>query len=241
MAADPFAVDRDFWSGRRILVTGHTGFKGAWLTLMLSRLGSTVAGYALAPPTTPSLYEAAQVGVLMAADHRADLADREALTAAMDAFQPELVLHLAAQSLVRRSYADPLATYRTNVMGTLHVLEAARRCRAVSAVINVTTDKCYAHRDDTVPFREADPMGGTDPYSNSKGCSELVTACYRRAFMAPEGRCLLASARAGNVIGGATGRRIGCCPIAGGPFRPANRWWSATRMPSVRGSWCSNR
>ncbi len=195
-------------------MTGHTGFKGSWLTLVLSRLGATVCGYALDPPTEPSLYDAAAIGELVERDCRADLGERDTLGEAMQAFRPELVIHMAAQALVRRSYADPVETYRTNVMGTLHVLEAARHCETVKAVINVTTDKCYAHRDDTEPFREDDPMGGADPYSNSKGCSELLTACYRRSFMAADGAALLASARAGNVIGGgdwATDRLLPDC------------------------------
>jgi len=211
---DAFAIDRDFWRNRRVFLTGHTGFKGAWLTMILSWLEAEVCGYALDPPTQPSLYEAASLGDQVAQDHRSDLADLSALRAAMDAFQPDIVLHLAAQSLVRQSYADPLETYRTNVMGTLHCLEAARHCSSVKAVVNVTTDKCYAQLGKTIPFREDDPMGGADPYSNSKGCSELVTACYRRAFMEPEGAALLASARAGNVIGGgdwATDRLLPDC------------------------------
>jgi CDP-glucose 4,6-dehydratase len=207
-------IDHKFWQGRRVFLTGHTGFKGSWLTMMLSRLGAVVCGYALDPPTTPSLYDEAGVGELVETDHRSDLADLDALCAAMNAFRPELVLHMAAQSLVRQSYIDPLETYRTNVIGTLHVLEAARRCDPVTGVINVTTDKCYAHLGANTPFKEDDPMGGADPYSNSKGCSELVTACYRRSFMEPEGAALLASARAGNVIGGgdwATDRLLPDC------------------------------
>ncbi|NQU41453.1 MAG: CDP-glucose 4,6-dehydratase [Lentisphaerae bacterium] len=194
--------DSNFWKNKRVLVTGHTGFKGAWLTLLLSRMGAVVGGVALDPPTTPSLYDCASLDELLESDSRADIADLAGVKAAMNRFAPELVLHLAAQSLVRESYRDPLETYRTNVMGTLTVLEAARSCPSLRAVINVTTDKCYAQRELTVPFVETDPMGGSDPYSNSKGCSELLTDCYRRSFMQPEGAALLASARAGNVIGG---------------------------------------
>jgi CDP-glucose 4,6-dehydratase len=211
---DTDGIDQSFWQDKRIFLTGHTGFKGSWLSMMLSRMGAVVCGYALNPPTTPSLYDAAAVGELIDSDVRADVGDLDAVCSAVNAFQPELVLHLAAQSLVRQSYVDPIETYRTNVMGSLHVMEAVRGCASVKAMVNVTTDKCYAQEGRGVPFKEADPMGGADPYSNSKGCSELVTACYRRSFMQPEGGALLASARAGNVIGGgdwATDRLLPDC------------------------------
>ncbi len=187
------------WAGRRVLVTGHTGFKGGWLSLWLQRLGARVSGYALAPPTRPSLFETARVGAEM--DSRiGDVRDREGLAAAVREIRPELIFHLAAQPLVRRSYRDPVETYATNVMGTVHLLDAARRCDTVAAVVNVTSDKCYHNREWLWGYREDEPMGGADPYSSSKGCAELVTAAWRQSFGA-DGP-LLASARAGNVIGG---------------------------------------
>jgi len=194
-----------FWSGRRVLVTGHTGFKGSWLCLWLQELGAQVVGYALAPPTTPSLFEVARVGDNMVS-LLGDVRDDERLRAAVAEHKPEIVIHLAAQPLVRLSYADPVVTYATNVMGTVHLLEAVRRVGGVRAVINVTSDKCYENREWVWGYRENEPMGGYDPYSNSKGCSELITAAYRSSFFNPccygEHGTALASARAGNVIGG---------------------------------------
>ncbi len=191
----------DLWKDKRVLITGHTGFKGAWLTLMLHRFGAKVCGYALPAPTHPSLFEAAGVASLAGVTHRAgDVRDLGAVSTAVAAFAPEVVFHLAAQSLVREGYRDPVGTLATNVMGTTNVLEACRGAGSVRGVVNVTTDKCYENRDLGRPFVETDPMGGFDPYSASKGCSELVTAAYRRSFFA-EGRIRLASARAGNVIG----------------------------------------
>ncbi|MDX2194666.1 MAG: CDP-glucose 4,6-dehydratase [Gemmatimonadales bacterium] len=194
--------DEGPWRGRRALVTGHTGFKGAWLGWWLHRLGAEVSGLALGPPSTPSLFDLARLGDIVV-DHRADIRDLSAVHAALAAAQPEIVFHLAAQPLVRRSYAEPLETYATNVLGTAHVLEAARHAPSVRAVVVVTTDKCYENDDVSPwPFRERDPLGGHDVYSSSKACAELVTASYRAAFLAPQGRVLVASARAGNVIGG---------------------------------------
>jgi CDP-glucose 4,6-dehydratase len=195
-------MDLSFWKGRRVLVTGHTGFKGAWLSFWLQELGAEVTGYALDPPTEPSFYELAHVGDGM---HSviADVRDAAALAAAMTDAEPEAVFHLAAQSLVRRSYADPSETYAVNVMGTLNLLEAVRATPSVSAVVVVTTDKCYENREWPWPYRESDPMGGWDPYSSSKGCVELLCASYRRSFFAAEtSPVALATARAGNVIGG---------------------------------------
>ena len=194
------AVDPDFWRGKRVFLTGHTGFKGSWLSLWLQSLGSQVQGYAQAPPTTPSLFEVARVAEGMGSTID-DVRDLAGLQAAMNAFKPDIVIHMAAQALVRLSYAEPVATYATNVMGTVHVLEAVRQTGGVRAVVNVTTDKCYENREWVWGYREDEAMGGHDPYSSSKGCSELVTSAYRRSFFAAGGPAL-GSARAGNVIGG---------------------------------------
>ena len=190
------------WRGRRVFLTGHTGFKGSWMALWLHQLGAEVTGYALAPPTDPSLFEAARVGELI--DHvEADVRDLPALQAAMAKARPEIVFHMAAQPLVRLSYDQPVETYATNVMGTVHVLEAARRVGGVKAMVCITTDKCYENREWVWPYRETDPMGGYDPYSSSKGAAELVVAAYRRSYFQGEGAMGVASVRAGNVIGGA--------------------------------------
>lgn len=188
------------WRGRRVFLTGHTGFKGAWLALWLHRLGAEVTGFALPPPTQPSLFEQARVAELLT-HVEGDIRDLDAVTAAMRAARPEMVFHLAAQPLVRLSYQQPVETYATNVMGTVHVLEAARQVGGVGAFVCVTTDKCYENREWVWPYRESDPMGGFDPYSSSKGAAELVVAAYRRSFMSDAG-IGLASVRAGNVIGG---------------------------------------
>jgi CDP-glucose 4,6-dehydratase len=193
-------VDTAFWRGRRVFLTGHTGFKGSWLSLWLQGLGAELQGYALAPPTTPDLFTEARVGDGMASTI-ADIRDLASLQSALQAFQPEVVIHMAAQPLVRLSYADPVGTYATNVMGTVHLLEAVRQTASVRAVVNVTTDKCYENREWVWGYREDEPMGGHDPYSNSKGCSELVSSAYRRSFF-QQGGAAVATARAGNVIGG---------------------------------------
>ncbi|MBF0272888.1 MAG: CDP-glucose 4,6-dehydratase [Magnetococcales bacterium] len=190
----------DFWRGKRVFLTGHTGFKGGWLSLWLQSMGAEVYGLSLAPATHPNLFTEACIAKGMTSQI-GDIRDYETVRAAMAAFRPEIVLHLAAQPLVRLSYHEPVATYATNVMGTVHVLEAARHAGSVRAIVNVTTDKCYENREWVWGYREEDPMGGYDPYSNSKGCSELVTAAYRRSFFQDSG-VALASARAGNVIGG---------------------------------------
>lgn len=194
-----------FWHNKRVFLTGHTGFKGSWLCLWLDRLGAKVTGYALEPPTAPSLFGLANVAGLVDS-HIADVRDRECLARTLAAAEPEIVIHMAAQPLVRDSYRIPVETYATNVMGTVHLLEAVRRCPSVKAVVNVTTDKCYENREWVWGYRENEPMGGFDPYSNSKACSELVTAAYRTSFFHPqchaEHGVALASARAGNVIGG---------------------------------------
>ena len=189
------------FAGRRVLVTGHTGFKGSWLSAWLLGIGAEVGGYALAPPTEPSLF--ATLGLRDRVVHvEADVRDGAALRAAVAQFAPEIVFHLAAQPLVRRSYEEPHYTYETNMLGTVNLFEAVRATASVKVVVNVTSDKCYENREEDYAYRESDPMGGFDPYSSSKGCVELVTAAYRRSFFAPEARVRLASARAGNVIGG---------------------------------------
>jgi CDP-glucose 4,6-dehydratase len=190
-----------FWAGRRVVVTGHTGFKGAWLTLWLQELGAQVTGISVGVPTEPSLFALARVheGIT---DLRADVRDRGAIAAAIRDAAPEVVIHMAAQPFVRRSFDDPVGTYETNVMGTVHVLEAVRATPSVRSVVNVTSDKCYDNREQRRPFVEDDCMGGHDPYSNSKGAAELVTDAYRRSFFSEPGGARLASGRAGNVIGG---------------------------------------
>lgn len=189
-----------FWRGKRVLLTGHTGFKGSWLALWLQSLGAQVTGYALTPPTRPSLFEVAGVEPGMTSII-ADIRDLGSLQSAFDQHRPEIVIHMAAQALVRHSYQNPVETYAINVMGTVHLLEAVRNTPGVRAVVNVTTDKCYENKEWCWGYRENEPMGGHDPYSSSKGCSELVTSAYRSAFLQNQG-VALASARAGNVIGG---------------------------------------
>jgi len=193
-------VDAAFWRGKRVLVTGHTGFKGGWLCLWLQQLGAQVQGFALEPPTPTNLFTEARVAEGMASTI-GDIRDLAAVEACVAAFRPEIVLHMAAQPLVRLSYVQPVETYATNVMGTVHVLEAVRRVPGARVVVSVTTDKCYENREWAWGYREDEPMGGHDPYSNSKGCAELVTSAYRRSFLG-QGGVALASARAGNVIGG---------------------------------------
>lgn len=204
------------WSGKRVVVTGHTGFKGGWLTLWLHYLDAIVHGFALDPPTDPCFFETARVKATLASDTRSDIRDLTALNAALAAAQPEVIFHLAAQPLVRRSYQDPLDTLNTNVMGTAHVLEAARTVDSVRAIVIVTTDKVYENREWVYPYREIDPLGGHDPYSASKAASEIVVASYRSSFFGREARhpVRIATARAGNVVGGgdwATDRLIPDC------------------------------
>lgn len=188
------------WSGRRVLVTGHTGFKGSWLSLWLHQLGAEVTGFALPPPTEPSLFDSARVSQLV--NHiEGDVRDAAALHRAVEDSAPDVIFHLAAQPLVRLSYREPVETYATNVMGTVHLLDAARRVPDVKAIVCVTSDKCYENREWIWPYRESDPMGGHDPYSSSKGCAELVVSAWRNSFFAEHGPAL-ASVRAGNVIGG---------------------------------------
>jgi CDP-glucose 4,6-dehydratase len=194
-------IDPSFWSGKRVFLTGHTGFKGSWLTLWLKAMGAQVKGFALAPETEPSLFELANVEHGIISDI-GDVRDLERVRASMSDFDPEILLHMAAQPLVRLSYTDPVATYATNLMGTVHVLEAARSQPSLRAIVVVTTDKCYENREWPWGYREIEAMGGHDPYSNSKGCAELAAAAYRSSFFHKPGSPALATARAGNVIGG---------------------------------------
>lgn len=195
------AVTPAFWKGKKVFLTGHTGFKGSWLSLWLQNMGAELKGFALVPPTNPSLFDEAKVAEGMESEI-GDIRDLSAITASMAAFNPDILIHMAAQPLVRLSYREPVETYSTNVMGTVHVLEAARQCGNLKAIVNVTTDKCYENREWLWGYRENEPMGGHDPYSNSKGCAELVTAAYRNSFFNTSNTAALASARAGNVIGG---------------------------------------
>ncbi|ADL56841.1 CDP-glucose 4,6-dehydratase [Gallionella capsiferriformans] len=198
-------MNADFWRGKRVLLTGHTGFKGSWLSLWLQSMGAQVVGFALAPPTKPSLFEVAGIEQGMTSII-GDIRDLVHLRSVLTEHQPEIVIHMAAQPLVRYSYIEPVETYSTNVMGVVNLLEAVRSTRSVKAVVNVTTDKCYENREWAWGYRENEAMGGYDPYSSSKGCAELVTAAYRNSYFHPakyhEHGVAIASARAGNVIGG---------------------------------------
>lgn len=193
------------WRGRRVFLTGHTGFKGGWLALWLAQLGAHVRGYALDPSTDPNFFTVARVGEVLE-DIRGDIRDASRLETAMREFRPEVVFHLAAQPLVRRSYDNPIETYETNVIGTARVLDAVRRTPSICAVVSVTTDKCYENKEWAWPYRETDHLGGYDPYSSSKACAELVSAAFRQSYFPVdrmgEHGVALATARAGNVIGG---------------------------------------
>lgn len=198
---------RDIYKNKKVLITGHTGFKGSWMTLWLTELGAKVCGYSLAPPTDPSLFETLGLEDKITRHVVGDVRDRKHLADVVADFEPEFIFHLAAQPIVRLSYREPVETYMTNIMGTIHVLEAARGSKSVKTVVNITSDKCYENREWVFGYRETDPMGGYDPYSSSKGCSELVTAAYRNSFFNPADHgkshgVSVASARAGNVIGG---------------------------------------
>lgn len=194
-------INSEFWKGKRVFLTGHTGFKGSWLSLWLNSLGAIVKGYALEPVTTPDLFSVAKVGedIESVID---DIRDLDTLRTSMQVFNPDVLIHMAAQPLVRYSYEEPVETYSTNVMGTVNVLESARNCPNLKAIVNVTTDKCYENKEWVWGYREDDPMGGHDPYSSSKGCAELVTSAYQRSFFHNDSSPDLASVRAGNVIGG---------------------------------------
>jgi CDP-glucose 4,6-dehydratase len=197
--------NRSFWNSRRVFLTGHTGFKGSWLSLWLNGLGADVTGYALDLPTQPSLFEQAGVAGTVRSI-RGDIRDFQNLKTALAECHPEVIIHMAAQSVVRRGYEDPIETYSSNVMGTVHLLEGVRQLKHGCVVVNVTSDKCYANREWIWGYRENEPMGGRDPYSNSKGCAELVTTAYQESFFPPaslkQHGVALASARAGNAVGG---------------------------------------
>ena len=195
-------MNNAFWEGRKVFLTGHTGFKGSWLALWLSRMGAEVHGYALQPPTDPSMFELLGLERELAGHHIADIRNGERLTHALRESSAEIVFHLAAQPLVRASYVRPLETLDVNIMGTAHLLEAVRQAGGVRSVVVVTSDKCYENREWVWPYREIEALGGHDPYSASKAGTEIVASAYRASFFAPEGDCAVATARAGNVIGG---------------------------------------
>ena len=205
LASPATITPKDFWQGKRVFLTGHTGFKGGWLALWLHSMGAELCGYSLDPATDPSLFAVARIGSVLT-DIRGDLRDGVALDRAMHDFAPEVVFHMAAQPLVRLSYADPIGTYETNVLGTARVLDAVRRTPSVRAVVSVTTDKCYENKEWLWGYRETDPLGGYDPYSSSKACAEIVSAAFRQSYFHPSQLAkhgvAVATARAGNVIGG---------------------------------------
>jgi CDP-glucose 4,6-dehydratase len=196
-------VETVFWKGKKVFLTGHTGFKGSWLSLWLTSMGAKVTGYALAPNTTPNLFDVLAIDSLIEKSHIADIRDLATLQKAISEAKPDVVIHMAAQPLVRYSYDNPVETYATNVMGTVHVLESTRAIDSVRATVVITTDKCYENNEWVWGYRENEPMGGHDPYSNSKGCAELVTSAYRQSYFSHSNSSnRVASARAGNVIGG---------------------------------------
>ena len=200
-ALEELGMTDHFWRDKSVFVTGHTGFKGSWLSLALALRGAKVSGFALVPPTTPSMFDIAQIETNLASHVIGDIRDAAALSEAIRRAQPEIIFHLAAQPLVRYSYSNPVETFETNVMGTVNLLEAVRSCSSAKSFVNVTTDKCYENKEWVWAYRENEKLGGHDPYSASKACSEIVTDCYRSAFN--HGTAVsIASARAGNVIGG---------------------------------------
>lgn len=198
---ESLVTNSSFWSGRRVFLTGHTGFKGSWLSLWLGKLGAHVVGYALKPPSEPSLFKDANVFQVMERSVFGDICNASELCKTIQQAAPEIVIHMAAQSLVHDSYINPVQTYNTNVMGTVNLLEAVRNTPTVKAVLNITSDKCYENRERSSGYSENEAMGGHDPYSSSKGCAELVSSAYRNSFLQKEG-IALATARAGNIIGG---------------------------------------
>jgi CDP-glucose 4,6-dehydratase len=193
--------NQEIWENRKVLVTGHTGFKGSWLAFWLTQLGAKVTGYGLDPLTDPNLFSVLDIDKDII-DHRSDIRDLSALERVIKSDKPGIIVHMAAQSLVRESYKDPVGTYAANVMGTVNLIEAARSCDSVRVILIVTSDKCYENREIDYGYGETDPLGGYDPYSSSKGCAELVTSAFRRSFFEHDSRVAVASARAGNVIGG---------------------------------------
>lgn len=190
------------YNGKKIFLTGHTGFKGSWLALWLTSMGAKVCGYSLVPNTKPSMYNELKIEEKITKSVIADILDYETLEKTINKFQPDIVFHLAAQPLVRLSYSEPILTYKTNVIGSLNVLEAAHRCCSVKAFVNVTTDKCYENKEVNRGYREDEPMGGYDMYSSSKGCVEIMSSSFRRSFLQDKNSMAMATARAGNVIGG---------------------------------------
>lgn len=205
------------YSDKKVFLTGHTGFKGCWLSLWLTMLGAKVCGYSLAPNTNPSMFNELNISSKIEKSIIGNILDVETLKSAISEFQPDIVFHLAAQPLVRLSYSEPVLTYQTNVIGSLNVLEAARKCKSVKAFVNVTTDKCYENKEINRGYREDEPMGGYDMYSSSKGCVEIMSSSYRRSFLQDSSAFAMATARAGNVIGGgdwALDRLIPDCVIA---------------------------
>lgn len=194
-------VNTTFWKGKKVFVTGHTGFKGSWLSLWLLKMGAIVKGFALEPNTNPNLFSRSNLTMNMESEI-GNIIDLTKLTKSMIKFSPEILIHMAAQPLVRLSYKEPVNTYMTNVIGTVNVLEAARKCNNLKAIVSVTTDKCYENKEWSWGYRENEPMGGHDPYSSSKGCAELVNAAYTKSFFNIKNSANLASGRAGNVIGG---------------------------------------
>jgi CDP-glucose 4,6-dehydratase len=197
-------VNKDFWKGKKVLITGHTGFKGSWLCMLLNNMGAEISGYALKPPTNPSLFELCNIEAFVNSTI-SDIRDFDSLRIKIDTDKPEIIIHMAAQPLVRLSYAEPVLTYHTNVMGTINLLEAVRvsHSKSTRVIVNVTTDKCYDNKEWLWPYREIEPMGGYDPYSSSKACSEIVTAAYRSSYFSGDSMPVaVATARAGNVIGG---------------------------------------
>ena len=194
-------MNEAFWRGKKVFLTGHTGFKGSWLSLWLYQLGAKVTGFALDAPTRPSIFEDTKVNEAIEKSVIGDIRDAGLFMAAIKNAEPEIIIHMAAQPLVRESYIDPVGTYATNVMGTVNMLEAARKTPSVKVVLNITTDKCYENNEWVWGYRENESMGGYDPYSSSKGCAELVSSAYRKSFLQEKG-IALATARAGNVIGG---------------------------------------
>lgn len=228
MTAPSFKPTAAFWKGKRVFLSGHTGFKGSWLAIWLRRLGAEVRGFALLPETQPSMFERLRLADDL--DHVVgDLRDVDAVTRAVDGYQPEIVLHLGAQAIVRRAHREPVATFATNLQGTVHVLEACRQTPSVRAVVIVTTDKCYENPEWVWPFREVDRLGGHEPYSASKACAELATAAYRQAFFDGSGHCRAATGRAGNVIGGGDWSEARLIPdavravVTGQPLRVRNQ------------------
>jgi CDP-glucose 4,6-dehydratase len=195
-------VNPGFWAGKNVFLTGHTGFKGGWLTLWLSSMGARVTGYSLAPNSKPSIYDVFSLDSIIKNSCIADIRDLSRLKEEMSKAQPDVVIHMAAQALVRSSYLNPVETYSTNVMGTVNLLDSVRQISSVKSVVVVTSDKCYENKEWAWGYRENEPMGGFDPYSNSKGCAELITAAYRQSYFQSEDNALIATARAGNVIGG---------------------------------------